>query len=431
MIKKIIIYFKELKTFNWKLWVALCALALFPAIYQTIRTFLLSITASTNGIDIVGQMEWYDLIDETLKAFLIVPLYSPLNKSFAKSKEDFNKVTFKTLLVVFTLYALFNIGVLLYGNYLIQFMNPDTNDVSAMKNYLGLETTAFMIGIIPSFMNVVFVTIGKTRNVYIFLMIQALLGVISDFVFIPQMGVNGIAVSNIVTNSILAVAGITVLSVEGCMKASLFSKSDGVIAKEWLKAGLFSGTQQFIDNIVYALMVVKMVNTVAEQGNYWVANNFIWGWMLIPVSALAEIIKRDCQNDYKDLKQSNYYLLSIFIFVLWIISIPLWISFFKDVERLENYQDIFLITVKLVPFYIAYTLCMIPDSIFIGYGKTYYSMINSLFVNLVYYGVWFLLYLSSAISFSLDTIILMFGFGMVFHEAISLVEEKAFFKKRC
>ena len=410
---------------------ALCALALFPAIYQTIRTFLLSITTSTSGIDIVGQMEWYDLIDETLKAFLIVPLYSILNKSFIKSKEDFNKVTFKTLLVVFAFYALFNIGVLMYGHHLIRFMNPDTNDISVMKNYLGLETIAFMIGIIPSFTNVVFVTIGKSRNVYIFLVIQALLGIVSDFVLVPQMGVNGIAISNIVTNSILAIAGIIILSIEGHMKASWFNKSDGVIAKDWLKTGLFSGTQQFIDNIVYALMVVKMVNAIAEQGNYWVANNFIWGWILIPVSALTEIIKRDCQNDYKDLKQSNYYLLSIFIFLLWTISIPLWIPFFKSVERLENYQDIFLLTIKLAPFYIAYTLCMIPDSIFIGYGKTYYNMINSLLVNLIYYGIWFLLYLASAISFSLDAIILMFGFGMVFHEVISLVEEKAFFKKRC
>lgn len=35
----------ELKKFNWNLWAALCALALIPAIYQTVRTFLISISA--------------------------------------------------------------------------------------------------------------------------------------------------------------------------------------------------------------------------------------------------------------------------------------------------------------------------------------------------------------------------------------------------
>lgn len=421
--------FKDLRRFDWKLWIALCALTLVPAVYQTIRTFLLSTTTSASGIDIVGQMEWYDLIDETLKAFLIVPLYSILNKFFIKSKEDFDKVTFKTLLVVFVLYTLFSIGVLIYGYHLIQFMNPDTTDISAMKSYLALETVAFMIGIIPSFINVAFVTIGKSKNVYIFLVLQAILGIISDFVFVPKIGVNGIAISNIVTNSILAIASIGILSAEGYMKISCFHKEDKSLGEDWIKTGLFSGAQQFIDNIVYALMVVRMVNMVAEQGNYWVANNFIWGWMLIPVSAMTEIIKRDCQSDYKDLKQSNYYLLSMFIFVFWAVTIPLWVPFFKNVEQLENYQEIFLITVKLAPFYIAYTLCMIPDSIFIGYGKTYYNAINSLLVNFVYYGIWFALYMANAITFSVDTIILMFGFGMVFHEAISIVEERIFFRK--
>jgi len=42
-----------------------------------------------------------------------------------------------------------------------------------------------------------------------------------------------------------------------------------------VQIGVFSGLQVFIDNIIYALMVVKMVNMVNEQGNYWVANNFI------------------------------------------------------------------------------------------------------------------------------------------------------------
>ena len=62
-------------------------------------------------------------------------------------------------------------------------------------------------------------------------------------------------------------------------------------------------------------MVVKMVNLVAEQGNYWVANNFIWGWLLIPITALIEIIKRDSKN-YRELKQSNYYFIIGFVVIL-------------------------------------------------------------------------------------------------------------------
>lgn len=176
-------------------------------------------------------------------------------------------------------------------------------------------------------------------------------------------------------------------------------------------------------------MVVKMVNMISNQGNYWVSNNFIWSILLIPILSLAEIIKRDCQNEYKKLYQSNYYFISIITFIIWLILSPSYIYFYKDVENLENYQSIFLITIKLIPFYLAYNFSIIPDSIFIGYGKTKYNFINSLIINLIYYGIWFILYKLDLIIFSMDKIIIMFGLGMVIHSLISLIEEKIFFKK--
>jgi len=88
-----------------------------------------------------------------------------------------------------------------------------------------------------------------------------------------------------------------------------------------------------------------------------------------------------------------------------------------------NYKEIFLITIKLTPFYIAYSLCIVPDSIFIGKGKTILNKINSLCVNCIYYGIWFILYKLNVISFTMNMIILMFGFGMVFHLIISWMEQ--------
>ena len=109
----------ELKSFNWRLWLSLCALAFIPAIYQTVKTFLISAGGQADVFDIIGQMEWFDLINETLQAFLIVPLYSVLNKIFKNRKDDFAGAAFKTGLCAFLLYTLFSVGVLLYGSVLI------------------------------------------------------------------------------------------------------------------------------------------------------------------------------------------------------------------------------------------------------------------------------------------------------------------------
>ena len=240
-----------------------------------------------------------------------------------------------------------------------------------------------------------------------------------------------VAISNIIINSILAIAGYVTLSFERLIKSCLFKKEDTRVCISWLKTGLFSGIQQFIDNFVYALMIVKMVNVVSEQGNYWVANNFIWGWLLIPVIALSEVIKTDCKETDKKLFRTNYYLLSIFIFAFWALTLPSWKPFLFYAEGLDNAEHIFSILLKLVPFYIAYTLCLIPDSIFAGVGSTYLNAINSIVVNFVYYGIWFLLYKLNVICFDIDMIIYMFGFGMFFHMFISFLEQYFYDKKLC
>lgn len=417
----------ELKSFHWRLWLSLCALALIPAVYQTVKTFLISSGGQDGTFDIIGQMEWFDLINETLQAFLIVPLYSVLNRIFKNHREEFAGATFKTGLCASVLYTLFSVGVLIYGSTLIGAMSPGEIDIAVTSTYLRLETLAFIMGIIVSFANVVFVVIGKDKNVYIFLAVRTALSLVADILLIPSFGVYGVAVSNIISNTLLSAMCIMLLYKQGYIRFKCFKKSDGAMLREWCKTGAFSGLQQFIDNLIYAVMVCKMVNMVAEQGNYWIANNYIWGWLLIPITALAEVIRSDCKDGYKELHKFNYYFIAAASAVLWVITIPAWTPFFRCAQGLENAGEIFGIVIKLIPFYIAYAGCAIIDNIFVGLGKTGYNAVNSLIINLGYYGVFYILYRTHAITFTMNTIILMFGFGMVVHLAVSLIEEKVFF----
>ena len=126
-------------------------------------------------------------------------------------------------------------------------MNPRDIDLPVVSTYLHLETVAFMIGIIISFVNVVFVVVGKDKNVYIFLAIRTVLSLGADFLLIPNFGVYGVAISNIIVNTILTFASIALLYIQKYIKICRFRKSDCSI-KEWYKTGFFSGLQQFIDN---------------------------------------------------------------------------------------------------------------------------------------------------------------------------------------
>lgn len=424
------IKYLELKKFDWKLFFSLIALSLVPFLLQTIETFVVSINISAKAIDVIGQIEWYDLIDETIQAFLIIPLYSILNSVLKNDKGNFANIVFKSLILVFLLYSMFSLVVLFYSKHLISFMNPQEIDLSLINKYLFLSTFAFMIDIVADFANVVFVVIGKSVNVYIFLAFKVFSTILSDFLIIPAFGVIGVGLAKILTSTILSVVALAILSIQKSIKISRFGKSDLVLIKDWSRIGAFSGLQQFIANIVYALMIVRIVNEVSESGNYWLCNNFIWGFLLLPVNALCEVIRKDCKDGYKNLKQSNYYIILFAIFVLWALSITFWMPFFKVVEHLENYRRIFEICLMMIPFFIPYALQQVPDNIFIGLGKTKYNFINTALVNFIYYGVWFALYKTKDINFDMNMIILMFGFGMVVSCAISFIQEKAFFTKK-
>lgn len=419
----------DLKTFDWKMYLALCLLALVPAIYQTVITKLITLNVSPGSLDIVGQMEWFDLIDETICAFLIVPMYSVLSKAYKKG--NFDKVVFKLGVIVVGLYVLFSLGTFFYGINIVSFMNPNDIDVGAAYRYLSLETIGFMIGIIVSYASVVFLVIDKSRYMYGFLVARIVLSLISDFAFIPRMGVDGIATSNIISNSIMAIVAIVFLVFNKSIRPAKVNKEDLPYLKEWGKVGLFAGGQQFLDNIIYALMIVRMVNAVSESGNYWVANNFIWGWLLIPVTCLVEIIRKDAGINGYNLKQKNYYFIVIATMVLWFCLIPSFQWFFTDVEGISNSDRIYEIVLKNLGFYVAYALSQIPDAIFVGMGKTKYNAINSLICNIVYYGIWFILYQTNVVDMNMDMIIIMFGCGNIVHWTVSIVEEKIFLRKEC
>ena len=79
-----------------KLLISLIAWMLIPSIYLLIRMNIVSV--NNVDINILGQMEWFDLIDEVITTMLIVPLYSLLSKEKSKYK---NGIAFLTSFLIY------------------------------------------------------------------------------------------------------------------------------------------------------------------------------------------------------------------------------------------------------------------------------------------------------------------------------------------
>lgn len=409
-----------LKTINYRLLVCIFLTLLIPSIYQTGRIFFLGALPSSSGVDIASQLQWVNLFYEVIQEALIPPLFYLLGKSITSKSELENKV--KTgLLITGIMYSLISILIIIFARPLLDFMGQDSSLIDSSVTYIRLETISLLFQTLWKFMITVLVTLKRDIYLYIALIIQMVLSISLDALFLSnlpfslKLGVNGIAYSNIIVNILILIVSLFLIRKENI---NIFSKNklDFSWLKEWLSLSKYSGLESLVRNLAFMLMIVRMVNLVSEQGNYWISNNFIYQWLLLPSLALADLVKQEIAEDKNNIQNKTYgYIILCSIFALvWLLSIPFWKPFLRYVMNVQDYQTVFNIVLIETGFYLTYLFNnAIFDSTFYGLGKTNYMLIQSLFVNLIYYSICFVLYLTGVFVPTLLGICLMFGIGVL------------------
>lgn len=410
---------RALKTVNYRLWLAILATMLLPTVYQTVRIYFLGDLPSDWGVNIASQLSWGNLFYEVVQEALILPLFFLLGKSLHNREELANKVR-TGLSVTAIIYTIVSLVIIACARPLVVFMAQNGELIDATVTYIRLETIAALFSTLWRFMMLVLVTLKKDRYLYIVLGIQMALSVLLDTFLVSnlavsaKMGVNGVAVTNIAVNALILVVAVFLLKRES---VAVFSKEkwDFRWLKEWFQVGKFSGLESLLRNIVFMILVVRMVNLVAEQGNYWIANNFIWQWLLLPGLALADLVKKVVGENKANIRDKTFgYISLVTIFALaWLASIPLWKPFLKYVMNAAEYETVYKIVLIETGFYMTFLFnSCIFDSTFYGLGKTNYMLIQSICIDGFYYGVMFILYLCGVFVTTLLGICLMFGIGM-------------------
>ena len=416
----------SLSTINYKLYFALLVLGLAPTVYTTVRMFFLGLLPGEYSFSIAGQLSWVNLLYEIINEAIILPLFYFIGKVANDKKEFTNRV--KTgMLMSLGVYLILSVAIVCFTKPLLSLMATDVNIFDASATYIRIESIANIFLILTQFTLVALVTINKSKYLYILTFARLVLSLICDTFLVSSLpisltlGVNGIGYSNIVVNIVLLAVSLVLLSKENI---NIFDKAklNFVWVKEFIKIGGVSGLESLVRNIAYMVMISRMVNVVGEQGAYWVANNFIWGWLLLPVLQLGELIKQETAIDKDNIRKNSlgYFGLTAIISVLWFISVPLWKPFMANVLQFNDVNKLFELVLVLVGFYVLYAFQNVFDSVFYGLGKTNYMLFESVVTNTVYYGVAFILYLTGVWTPSLIGIALLFGMGNAFDSIVSL-----------
>lgn len=427
---------KSLSKINYKLFLALLVLGLVPTIYTTVRVFFLGQLPGEYSFSIAGQLSWVNLLYEILSEAIVLPLFFFIGKVLTDKKKFANRMR-TGLLVSVGAYTVLSVVIIVLAKPLLSLMTTDKAIVDASATYIRIESVASIFSLAFNFIMVGMVTLGKEKYVYALTTVKLVLCLLVDTFMVStlpvslNLGVNGIAFSNIIVNVLLVATAIILLRKEGIVLFQKAKLSFGWM-KDFAKVGGISGLESFVRNIAYMLMIVRMVNMVGEQGTYWVANNFIWVWLLLPVLQLGELIKRETATDENAVKNNSigYFVITLAICVLWCITIPLWKPFMEHVLNFSDVDKLFELVMVLLGFYMVYAFQNVFDSMFYGLGKTNYMLFESVVTNTIYYGGAFILYLCGAWQPTLIGIALLFGIGNAFDAIISLVAYVFLLKKK-
>ena len=417
----------NLKTINYKLLSVLLLSAFIPTLYSTVRINFLGAIPDTWAFSIAAQVAWLNIAYEVISEGMLLPLAFILGQVI-KDKAQFSQRVSLSLILFTLVYALMTVLVLLFAPTLLKLMQHSAELIDTTAHYIRLESVAILISSIFTFCSLVFVLKNNKKALFVLLISKTLLTILFDSVFVSQLayslklGVNGVAYTNITVNSLLFIIALVCLKKDG-IKFNYIKDRDLGWLKQWFNIGFKSGLESFVRNAAFVIMILQLVNQVQQAGVFWVTNQFIWGWLLLPVLALGQLIKQDaaCGNGLSHQKINAYMMLTTVFVVLWLITIPLWSSFISNVMGISDYQPIYQLSLLMVGFYIVFAFNNVIDSYFYGIGRTDLMLYQSLIVNIIFYGAAFYAYQIGWFIPDLESIAIMFGLGMTFDAFITFV----------
>jgi len=416
----------SLRNVNYKMYFALLILGFAPTVYNTVRVFFLGQLPGEWSYSIAGQLSWVNLLYEILNEAIILPLFYFVGTVKNNKKEFTNRVR-TGMLISFLVYAALSAVVFVFAEQLLMLMAADTAILAESVAYIRIESIANIFIVLTQFALVALVTMNKRKYLYLLTGARLMLCLVTDTFLVSglplsaNLGVNGIGYSNIIVNASLLAVSLLLLERE---EIRIFKREKWSFswAKEFMKVGGLSGLESLVRNIAYMVMIARMVNMVSEQGTYWVANNFIWGWLLLPVLQLGELIKQEIATDKNNLQRNTLGYLGItgFICALWFVSIPVWKLFMSQILGFTDVDKLFSLVVLLIGFYVLFAFQNVFDATFYGLGKTNYMLFESVITNTIYYGIAFVLYVTGIWVPTLTGIALLFGIGNAFDSIVSL-----------
>ena len=221
-----------LRKINFKLFIVLIIQALIPSIYSTFRIYLLDSYPSASGINIASQQMWLGIIYEVFEEAIIAPLFFFLGNikddDINNHKEVFiNKLRISIIIITF-IYIIMALIINIFAGNLVTAMKQQADLYAQTTTYIKLESFANIAIVLFHLVIVAHTSLENYKSIFAITTIKMFLTIILDILFVSQysislnLGVNGIAYNNIISNLISVIIALFLLNKCGY---NIFSKT--------------------------------------------------------------------------------------------------------------------------------------------------------------------------------------------------------------
>lgn len=425
---------------DYRMWATLMLTLLLPTLYTTTRILFLGSIPSAWGYNIASQLAWVNIMYEVFHEALLLPLFFLIGKVADRPNQLRNRVI-TGLIVGLGIHAILGAAISLSAPQLVTLMAQASEIAPATVRFIRLETVAKIPAIAFQLLVIVLVVQDRYRSLIRLLGLQMILMVALDAFLVRaapsslSLGVYGIPLSNLISFIILSVFGYRLALSTDSATHEQDPAWTGSLSFRWLvqwgKVGGLSGLESLVRNAAFMLMVLRMVNIIEQPGTFWIANNFIWGWILLPVLSLGTLVKRDAgKNHAKSLQPDAYFWITGIVIIVWLLTIPAWTPFVAQIMGVAHADSVVRVAILSLPFYIAFAFNNVVDSIFYGTGRTDLMLIQSIVVNTVVYGIAFALFRNGLFVPTLDKIAILFGIGILLDSLITFLLYFTLFRKQ-
>ncbi len=428
------------KTLNWKLLLIIALTILLPSIYQTTRINFVGQIDDGSNYTIASQIQWLNIAYEIITEAIIVPMFFWLSnlKQKITDKCDIDndiKSTYTSLtMIIFSIFLLFTIIIFSCLEPMVNNLNLSDIEKGKTIEYMRYQVWSIFLTSFSGYLLVSisvlklngYLWIGIIINI-IYLISNLLLDLflVSDNSFSINLEYKGLGISSIISGILYFIATLSYFMLKQSRLFTFKLQKTNIFTKKYIiqyfKGFALAGTETLVRNVVFSLMIIKMFDLIAEQGTYWVANGFIWGWLLLPISILSLFIKETYSTDivFEDKNKDRrfkicFYLLLTFIFIIiWFCTIPAYKPFMKSVMNVNDPTDVLKIIKILLGFYVCFAFSQVLDSWFIVEGKIGTFLFQTLIVNLTVYPIYYICYKTGTWVPTLESISIMFGVGLL------------------